>query len=183
MRAMFCPQCSQQQASDERRFCSRCGFPLSVVAELLASGGVLAAHAEAEMEKPVVSPRGRGVRQGVALLFIGWVITAVIAVLTSTAHAHPEVFIPMAGILFNGLGLGRIVYALLFEESMSPRKQQAAPRYAPPVATTNELSGAPPVTALPPAQSIPVSDYQRPRAADAVQPPSVTEHTTKLLDH
>jgi hypothetical protein len=27
-----------------------------------------------------------------------------------------------------------------------------------------------------------VPNFQRPRAADAVRPPSVTEHTTKLLD-
>src|SRR4051812_24535522 len=106
---MFCPQCGQQQASDERRFCSRCGFPLSIVAELLASGGVLTTRADSETEPRVVSPRGRGVRQGVAILFIGWIITGVVAVLTSTAHAHPETFIPITAILLNGLGLARIL--------------------------------------------------------------------------
>ncbi|HYY42935.1 MAG TPA: hypothetical protein VE775_09405 [Pyrinomonadaceae bacterium] len=180
---MFCPQCSQQQASAAQRFCSRCGFPLSVVAELLANGGMLAAHTEADAARPAISSRGRGLRQGFAILFIGWVITAVIAVLTSTAHAHPETFIPMAGILFNGLGLGRIIYALLFQESTPKRKRSEPLAYAPP-APTNELAGAGSAgAALPPAQSIPVPNLQRPRVADVAHPPSVTENTTKLLDH
>jgi predicted amidophosphoribosyltransferase len=37
---MFCPKCNQQQASDEMRFCARCGFPLSAVADLIAHNGV-----------------------------------------------------------------------------------------------------------------------------------------------
>src|SRR5829696_121887 len=37
---MFCPKCSQEQASDEIRYCSRCGFQLNVVKALLISDGV-----------------------------------------------------------------------------------------------------------------------------------------------
>jgi ribosomal protein L37E len=33
---MYCPKCSQQQVSEEVRFCSRCGFSLSAVRELIA---------------------------------------------------------------------------------------------------------------------------------------------------
>lgn len=36
---MYCPKCSQTQASEEMRYCSRCGFPLHGVAELVASDG------------------------------------------------------------------------------------------------------------------------------------------------
>jgi uncharacterized membrane protein YvbJ len=36
---MYCPKCSQQQISDEMRFCSRCGFPLGAVKELIANDG------------------------------------------------------------------------------------------------------------------------------------------------
>ena len=32
---MFCPRCGQEQISDEMRFCSRCGFQLTGVSELL----------------------------------------------------------------------------------------------------------------------------------------------------
>ncbi|HEX8181335.1 MAG TPA: hypothetical protein VF525_17465 [Pyrinomonadaceae bacterium] len=179
---MFCPQCSQQQASVAQRFCSRCGFPLSVVAELLASGGVLASQMDAEPEKSAISARGRGLRQGFAILLFGWVITAVIAALTSTTHAHPEVFIPVTAILFNGLALARIAYALLLQDGKPKRKRREPLPYAPP-APTNELTGAGSGAALPPAQSIPVPNLQRPRVADVAHPPSVTENTTKLLDH
>jgi len=32
---MHCPKCGQQQVSDEMRFCSRCGFALGIVTELI----------------------------------------------------------------------------------------------------------------------------------------------------
>ncbi len=38
---MFCPRCSQEQVSEETKFCSRCGFSLSLVAEVLTNGGFL----------------------------------------------------------------------------------------------------------------------------------------------
>ena len=38
---MFCPNCSQQQVSEETKFCSRCGLPLGLVAEIVAYGGFL----------------------------------------------------------------------------------------------------------------------------------------------
>jgi hypothetical protein len=36
---MFCPNCSQEQISNEVKYCSRCGFLLSDVAEALQRGG------------------------------------------------------------------------------------------------------------------------------------------------
>ncbi|HEY0385507.1 MAG TPA: hypothetical protein VGC64_05825, partial [Pyrinomonadaceae bacterium] len=56
--------------------------------------------------------------------------------------------------------------------------------YVPPVAASQLSAGvARGAAALPPAQSIPVSTWrQRPNTAEIVNPPSVTEHTTRLLD-
>jgi predicted amidophosphoribosyltransferase len=34
---MFCPRCSQEQVSEETKFCSRCGFPLGLVSEILTT--------------------------------------------------------------------------------------------------------------------------------------------------
>src|SRR2546423_8942635 len=64
---MFCPQCGQQQAN-EVRFCSRCGFPLAGVNELLLRGGQLPVLAGpgAGASAPGESPQRTGVRQGVA---------------------------------------------------------------------------------------------------------------------
>jgi uncharacterized membrane protein YvbJ len=38
---MHCPRCGQQQLSEETRFCSRCGFQLGIVSELLLHDGWL----------------------------------------------------------------------------------------------------------------------------------------------
>src|SRR5512141_1778209 len=38
---MHCPSCGQQQVSEDIKFCSRCGFPLGLVSEILAHGGFL----------------------------------------------------------------------------------------------------------------------------------------------
>jgi uncharacterized membrane protein YvbJ len=48
---MYCPRCSQQQASEETKFCSRCGFPLGLVSEILAHGGFLPQLAELHKSK------------------------------------------------------------------------------------------------------------------------------------
>ena len=60
---MYCPQCSQQQVSENVRFCSRCGFSLQIVTALLTNDGALPEHAVAEVESRL-SRRQKGVRLG-----------------------------------------------------------------------------------------------------------------------
>src|SRR4051794_6225652 len=48
---MHCPSCGQQQVSNETKFCSRCGMPLSLVAEVITNGGFLPQLAELETKK------------------------------------------------------------------------------------------------------------------------------------
>ena len=36
---MYCPRCGQKQMAGDLKFCSRCGLPMGLVAELLANGG------------------------------------------------------------------------------------------------------------------------------------------------
>ena len=43
---MYCPNCGQQQISDEMRFCSRCGLALSGLMEWLAGGAADVKHKE-----------------------------------------------------------------------------------------------------------------------------------------
>lgn len=38
---MFCPQCCQKQISEDIKFCSRCGFELELVSNLIAHDGEL----------------------------------------------------------------------------------------------------------------------------------------------
>lgn len=173
---MHCPQCGQQQISSEVRFCKSCGFPLDGVRELLASGGI-SSTINKESHKPRPSPRREGVRQGVLLLFI----TMVIVPLTMVFGRQFNFLPPM---LLMG-GLMRILYAVIFQEG-APRTKQPQINPQPDVApsTIDQLGTAPRGTALPPAQSVPVAAFsaRREGTREMVRPPSVTEHTTKLLN-
>jgi hypothetical protein len=173
---MHCPQCGQKQISGEMRFCKSCGFPLDGVRELLATDKI-SPTLDQQSRKPRQSPRRQGVRQGVILLFISMVFMPLI---TLIGKGRGE-FLPM---IFLMAGLMRILYAVIFQEG-APRKkkQDNALRYVAPI-TTDQLGRAARGSALPPSQSVPASVFSARRmdTAKMVSPPSVTEHTTKLLD-
>jgi hypothetical protein len=173
---MHCPQCGQQQISGEVRFCKSCGFPLDGVRELLASGGI-SSTIEKESHKPCQSPRRKGVRQGVMLLFIMMVLMPLTMLFGRQAYFLPPMFL-MAGLM-------RILYAVIFQEG-APRKKQPQFNTLPDVAlsTLDQLDTPTRGTALPPAQSVPVTAFNARRVdtREMVNPPSVTEHTTKLLN-
>ena len=75
---MFCPRCGQQQASDEVRFCSRCGLQLDALAEFVESGGRLASR-DASEDLPALTPRQRGTRMGLLILVAGLIFDYLIA--------------------------------------------------------------------------------------------------------
>ncbi|HKQ99376.1 MAG TPA: zinc ribbon domain-containing protein [Pyrinomonadaceae bacterium] len=180
---MYCPQCGQQQASNEMRFCSRCGFPLGGVVELLARGGVFGSNTEG-VEEQGHSPRRNGVRQGVMLMLIGTVVVPILAIINSFQHQTTllDILVPLSAVIFFAGGLMRILYAVLFEKGASASKPSSQ-EYAPP-AQPAPLNASTRVSALPPAQSIPAQDFapRRMNTAELVTPPSVTENTTRLLD-
>lgn len=173
---MHCPQCGQQQIYGEGRFCKSCGFPLDGVRELLASGGI-SSTIENEGHKPDPSPRRKGVRQGVILLFIMMVLAPLTMILGRQGNFLPPMFM-LAGIM-------RILYAVIFQEG-TPKKKQKQFKTLPGVApsTIDQSGTATRGTALPPAQSLPVTDFNARRGdtREMASPPSVTEHTTKLLE-
>ena len=95
---------------------------------------------------------------------------------------HKGDFLPL---MFLMAGLMRILYAVIFQEG-APRKkkQNGAPPNVPQI-TTDQLGTATRGSALPPAQSVPIEVFNARRVDTAemvVNQPSVTEHTTKLLN-
>jgi len=166
------------------RFCSRCGFPLGGVMELLAQGGVLKSEGGDELRAQALSPRRKGVKQGVVLMLLGTVIVPVLGIINSYQYGTTslEILVAISAVIFFAGGLMRILYALLFESSAPTLKQDATSSTSP--ATPTELGAPPRVSALPPAQSIPVPTFtpRRMNTAELAQPPSVTENTTRLLD-
>jgi len=172
---MHCPQCGQKQVSGEMRFCKSCGFSLHGVKQLLNGEGGSPA-VENESNKPRQSPRRKGVRHGVILLFISMVFMPLIGLIGN----HKGDFLPL---MFLMAGLMRILYAVIFQEGAPRKKKQDSSLPYVASNTTDQLSTER-GSALPPSHSMPVPVFSARRmdTAEMVSPPSVTEHTTKLLD-
>jgi hypothetical protein len=176
---MYCPQCGQQQVSDSLRFCSRCGFPLEGVLQLLGSGGALPFYQPSGPRE--MSARRKGVRQGAALFLAGAVLVPVLGVINSFSHGPNllDILVPLAAIIFFLGGLMRMLFAAIFEEG-APKHHIVTTSYAPP--PLSQL-GAHAPAALPPAQNNPTTGWRpRPNTSEIRQPASVTENTTRLLD-
>lgn len=178
---MFCPECGQQQVSDEVRFCSRCGFQLAGVTGLLATRGALSA--EATMTAPAPdTPKRQGVRQGGKLMLFGIFMMPCLGLLGEmTRGLIPEEAVIIGAIVFLA-GLLRMIYAALFEDGPYRKQPMLAPHYVPPAAPP--LAAQPRGAELPPAQSVTAQGYATPRTntAEISFRPSVTEHDTQLLD-
>src|SRR5436309_188212 len=88
---MFCPKCGQQQA-DDVRFCSRCGFPLAGVNELIARGGQLPVWPVAESSVAQgESPKRKGLRQGGGMMLIATFLIPMLAILHKLLHLPGDV--------------------------------------------------------------------------------------------
>lgn len=178
---MFCPQCGQQQATGVIRFCSRCGFPLDGVIQLLGSGGMIPVYRSPDEPVPV-SARRKGVKQGGVLLLSGAVLVPLLGVMASFGNsAFLEVLTAFAAIICFIGGPLRMLYAAVFEEGAPPRQMMpyAGARPAP----QPQFGPPSPQHALPmPPTRVPSSWRSRPNTAELANPPSVTENTTRLLE-
>ena len=179
---MFCPQCGQHQVTGVIRFCSRCGFPLDGVIQLLGNGGIIHTYSTASDEPVKVSPRKRGVKQGVILLLSGVLLVPILGMFASFAvnSTFLEILAALAAIICFIGGPLRMLYAAVFEEG-APKPFRP---YGPPVPMHVPQQFAPhtQAPALPPPPVRAPSWRSRPNTAELVTPPSVTENTTRLLE-
>lgn len=172
---MFCPKCSQQQVSDETRFCSRCGFQLNVVKAILSSDESVSQNTEGK--KASRSFNKRDMTIGAALMFVFAFIVAAITVDLPPSHSAPILFLIIAWFLLVLLiNIKPIIQYFLRPDS--------PPVDVPVSKTSPNLFSKSVSNALPTAHSIPAEDLVMPRfnTAEMVQPLSVTEPTTNLLD-
>jgi endogenous inhibitor of DNA gyrase (YacG/DUF329 family) len=166
---MYCPNCGQQQVSEEMRFCSRCGLALSGLAEWLA-GGMLVRRAE---ETRVSSPsrRRKMMRRAAKLMFFSAALFPLFVLMSVAVDEPGPIAVPV--ILFFA-SLMWMVYSRLFIDDtvhmLNPAAQQST--FGP---MPTRMSLTPPTN---------ISDFgrQQVRTNELAQAPSVTEHTTKLLD-
>ena len=178
---MFCPQCGQQQVSGVIRFCSRCGFPMDGVMQLLGSGGLLPVYQESG-EPVQASPRRKGVKQGALLFLSGIVLVSILGVFASySASRFPEILTAIAAIICFIGGPMRMLYAAIFEEG-APRPVRHYPQSVPMHVPQQFVPHSQPQALPPQPARSPGAWRRRPNTAELVNPPSVTENTTRLLD-
>lgn len=170
---MYCPNCGQQQISDEMRFCSRCGLALSGLTEWLATGR-LPLKREEEAQAVTLSPRRKGIRRAAKLMFFSGVLFPIFLVFSLAIEEGAPMFFPFA-VFFVALVM--MLYARLFSD-------KNAPVSIPSAAQTSAFDSTTP-RYLPPANTVAMPNVGRNqvRTNELAQPPSVTDHTTRLLDN
>ena len=178
---VYCPRCGQEQISAEVRFCSRCGFLMSGLAEVVLNGGIPQQLMPSAPKLP--TPRRRGLKQGGAWFLLGVVLVPILGILSELLNFKDEV-VGLAAVIFFLGGIVRMLFALIFESGNPAEKtlEENVYQTAQKILKKNQNAGA-----LPPQQSIPVDAYAPPRAmnwrdTNDLEPTSVTDETTKLLN-
>jgi hypothetical protein len=179
---MHCPRCGQQQVSEDIKFCSRCGLPLGVIAEVVAKEGHLPQLEELRNKKRTFFNKKNGVvfsfLWAIFFIFLAIVFDGILDI-----NRIGELLVAKG--IFGGLMI-LIISLVYLPSSKQPAGFRAEAR---PARAPESLYGTPVnQAALPPQQTQPASAYAPPagewRAPDTGQfafPGSVTDNTTKLL--
>ncbi|HEX8637191.1 MAG TPA: zinc ribbon domain-containing protein [Pyrinomonadaceae bacterium] len=178
---MHCPRCGQEQLNEEIRFCSRCGFLLTGIVEVMANGGNLPMSAAAE--KGVSTPRKRGLKKGLFIFLLAFLFVPLATIFTIMVEAEHPFFVVIIAILLTVGGLLRMAYAMMFESNAPSEQILEGNVYQKAQSLLNKRQN---IKSLPAEQSIPASSYSPPtggnwRDTNDLTPASVTESTTKLL--
>ena len=174
---MHCPSCGQQQVSNETKFCSRCGLPLGLVSEVLFHGGHLPQLAALSEKKETLFTRRNGIAFSVLwCLFFLLIMAPLWGILRVGALSGVSAIIGIFG------GLMLLISSLIFLKKPLVIYDHGAFQ-----ASQAKLYGQHQQASLPPQQSVPIGDYMSPktgtwRDTSDLEPTSVTEGTTKLLE-
>jgi hypothetical protein len=175
---MYCPRCSHEQDLEKRRFCSRCGFPMTGVAMLIENSGIIPQVSDTHQPP---NRRRRLIRDSLLLTLAAWQIVLLSSFLWNTGGQFEGIvkLIALVSFILGLAGLLRFAYAFLFvDDTVQPDTKPAPEASYVGTMPENRTPGS-----LPSPQSVPVSDYiPRSQTREIVSQPSVTEHTTRLLD-
>ena len=180
---MFCPNCGQERTSPDTSFCSRCGFLLTGTSELILTGGASPQELVSASDT-AAKARGRGVRQGMLIFLLALLLVPIMSFVSKALGLSPivPVVTAMLAILLGVASLFRMGYALMIEGRETRRSTSTISDE-----TRGDLAKSTTQRSLPGSQTVPVSDYGLPgtgmwRDTNDLQPASVTENTTKLLE-
>lgn len=155
------------------------------VMHLLGHGGMLP-HYQTEPGETTISPRRKGVKQGVLLMLLGVLFVPIFGVMSGFAPGRiSDIFGFFAAITAIICFIGgplRMLFAAIFEEGAKPRPYMPIQSYMPPAMPTMPPAPQARVSALPPPAVNTQPWRGRSDTAEIVPPTSVPDHTTKLLD-
>lgn len=160
---MFCPKCSQEQVSDEMRFCSRCGFRLTGVSELLSSDGALPVRYGKQTEI-IPGLRRKKNLPGAKIMFFSICLLPVAVGIGIAVNGPAPLLISIIPFF---TGLVYMLYALVFRNQNAESRRETVPEIS-------QIPPPPPAYVAPPAQ-------MKTGELTPMPPPSVTDQTTKLL--
>jgi hypothetical protein len=155
-------------------------MPLGTVAEVVAHGGYLPQLVElSKRKKPLLSRRNGMAFSLIWCLFFLFIMAPFWGILDVEELAGVSAVVGIFG------GLIWLISSLMFlkkDVPVYPGNQAFMPQAARP-----DLQGQPNYSALPPQRSVPVSSYGSPQAGswrdtNDLEPTSVTESTTRLLE-
>ena len=171
---MYCPQCSQPQLSEEMRFCSRCGFGLSGVKELVAAGGGTTSPALKKRKKRSAM---EGVKLGTWIILGSVAYTLVVLPLTAIDDDFAALLLVSLASFF--IGFFRLLYAVFVQERRERKEQEEQASLG--LMSTQAASNVRKELGQP--KGLPIDTFTRPikATAEVVEPPSVTENTTRFL--
>ena len=178
---MHCPRCGQKQVSPEIKFCSRCGFPLGLVSEILAHGGFLPQLAD------LYKTKTKFTRRNGMIFSLFWFLFFVLIMTPFWGIVDVDELAGMSAILGIFGGLMIFLGSIFFLKN--PPKDNPAMLNEPSSPNAFNIHNTNSSNALPPQQSVPVDAYVPPSAGSwkapetgDLQPRSVIENTTKLLN-
>lgn len=171
---MFCPKCGVHAGPDASRFCRNCGFRLDGVLQLLARNGAPDGTVQyLPAASQIASPRKTGIRQGAKILFSSVVLFPLMLGLAIGIDSPAPLIFP--SFLFFA-GLMRMLYARLFADDFQTSQPSPQPVvFYPPV-----VSALPGMYQPPAGQDLLPESV--PTTGNLVEPTSVTEQTTNLLN-
>ena len=174
---MYCPKRGQQQISEEMRFCSRCGFSLGGVKDFIASSDP---PVEQRIEAPAGQPNPgmRNVRRGVWMILASFVLALIVGLLANIDDDFAVLLLlPFLCLVF---GFVRVLYGVFLADKRAAKKALKS-EPADGSSLPDQISAARNLE-LPPAPVAPSFVPRRVETAEMLQPPSVTENTTRLLE-
>ena len=179
---MYCPRCSQQQVSEETKFCSRCGFPLGFISEILAHGGFLPQLADLYKSKKLFTRRN-----GLIFSLFWFLIFVLILTPLFGITGAPEELVAMSAVI-GTMGSFIMMLASFLILKKEPRILDVSAHELP-ASNVRNLHATQQPSALPPQYSQPANSYipptgtwKAPNTGEFARPSSVTEGTTKLLE-